>query len=315
MTRPIWRGKGPITYSVGFGSPDVSKHPEGIEECWKYDVCIGGSGEYEDVYLADDFQDFVIFAETKEGAIRDLAKYIEWQGKGSPDKEEKKWRKECGLPPQYLNLDNVEIYDYTDNNDFHDIDVPAIFANAEALQLSPIPLGERPFIATVRDQEHQGYYDIGVSAMDPVVYHEFENTGQYATDSEEFYNIPTHDVNKTIMGQLSKMDMGEDDNHKKIVPTISNTKLINFSKNPEFTLQRLFAMVSPLQVTRVRPALQLIRKAPNVRIRQPGMRIPVAPMMQKENVPLIPASVEKDLQQIEKEKQRQKIGERERLRA
>jgi hypothetical protein len=210
-----------------------------------------------------------------------------------------------GVPPQILNLDNVEISDDTANGDFKDINVPGIFANAKALFHAPPPLGERLFIATIRDSSENftGTYDIGLSTADPIVHEEFENFGQYDVDYEDFVDILAQDVNKIIMGWLSKQELEYQD--KKVVkPDISNTKLVNLSNNPEFTLNRLFATVNQLQVTRARPSLHLMRKAPASRIQVPTAKIQQSievPRMVKEETASLPLA--KKAKQTETEKE------------
>ena len=300
----IWKGTGPIMYRVIFyDSPDMTKlscfDPYGpIEECWKYGVLICGAGQYEDAYLGDDMESIYFFAETKAGITRALATYISSQ---IPlNKESKDFRKQMGAPPQLLNLENVEISDSTTNHELSDLNVPAFFANAELLYNSPLPPGERPFIATVRDDEESpGNYDICVWAADPVYYEEVENQNY-----NPVYQVPARDVNKTIMDSLSDMEIEE--NNEKIKPTIANTKVINFTNNPEFNLNRVFATTAPLKFTRAHQTLRLTRKPSFTAIRQPNIEISTQPITQNV-IPVAATSIEKVSRHAENYTQRKKL--------
>lgn len=282
--KPIWKGKGPIMYQINIYSHNQSQKPQSdfIDENWKYSIYIGGAGKYEDAQFGNNMEDICFFADTKDGIIRDLAMWLADQPLS--DKEGMKFRGTMDWPPQILNLNNVEVKDYTDNKDFNDMDIPAIIANANKLGHAPLPAGERPFIVTIRDNEdykNPSGYDIGVSVMDPMVYEEFENWGQYDIDFEDFNKVPEKDVNKTIINSLSERK-------KKwaFEPTINNTKIINFTDNPQFTLNRIFGAIKPLKIMQARPALKLTKKAPILNIKQPSAIIPIAPRIKKEPVPL-----------------------------
>jgi len=238
----LWKGKGPIMYEIAIYKQEKI---DNFSEDWKYIMYIGGSGPYADAYLGEDTEDLGFFADTKEGVIRDLAIYISNQ---ITDKND---RKALGMPPDPLNLQNIMIHDYTDTNDFADINVPAIFTNAEILAHTPLPPGERPFIATIHDDEADpNHYDILITTMDPVDIEELENS-YYDYDSDRYYDVPAQDVLKTIKDDLSMMSI--EDNGDELSPDINNTKLVNYSANPEFTLSRLYSITTPLQIIHKSP--------------------------------------------------------------
>jgi len=247
----LWKGKGPIMYEIAIYKQEKI---DNFSEDWKYAIYISGSGPYADAYLGEDTEDFGFFADTKEGIIRDLAIYINNQ---ITDKHD---RKVLGMPPDPLNLQNVIIYDYTDTKDFSDIDVPTIFNNSDLTTDLPPP-GERPFIAAIYDSNnYPGYYDILITAMDPVNIEDFENA-LYDYDSTKYFDVPAQDVLKTIRDELSIMDIKYNGN--EILPNINNTKLVNYTDNPEFTLSRLYSITTPLQITRKSPVLKLPKKELN----------------------------------------------------
>jgi len=253
----LWKGKGPIVYDVDiYKSEEPHANPSILEELgWKYIVYISGAGPYTDAYLGNDTEDFSFFADTKEGVIRYLAIYISNQ---ITDKND---RKGMGMPPEPLNLQNAMIHDHTDTNDFADIDVPAIFTNAEVLSLTIPPPRERPFIATIHDNEdYPGNYDILITTMDPVIIEELENS-YYDYDSDKYYDVPAQDVLKTIKDGLSTMRTKYNGN--EILPNINNTKLVNYTSNPEFTLSRLYSITTPLQLTRKSPTLKIPKQILN----------------------------------------------------
>ena len=238
----LWKGKGPIMYEIAIYKQEKI---DNFSEDWKYIMYIGGSGPYADAYLGEDTEDLGFFADTKEGVIRDLAIYISNQ---ITDKND---RKALGMPPDPLNLQNIMIHDYTDTNDFADINVPAIFTNAEILAHTPLPPGERPFIATIHDDEADpNHYDILITTMDPVDIEELENS-YYDYDSDRYYDVPAQDVLKTIKDDLSMISIK--DNGDELSPNINNTKLVNYTDNPEFTLSRLYSITTPLQITHKSP--------------------------------------------------------------
>lgn len=286
----IWKGKGPIMYEIDLYGMDMN-----IEPGWKYQIWISGAGQYRDGYLGCDTEEFGIYADTKEGIIRDMALYITHQA--PLDKDMQELRKEKGAPPQLLALSNVIIHDHTATGEFHDIDIPAIFANIDTLSNTLPPFGECLFIASINDGDSQGMYDIGISTVDPFVVEEFEN-GNFDTDMEYLNGIPSYDVNKTIKDALSEREWEEDD--QKIKPNISNTKILNNTDNPEFTLNRIFATATPLKLMHARPSLQLTRKAPTVQI-QSSIEIPVPPIAKKETISPTSTNIEKE-QPIEKKR-------------
>jgi len=247
----IWRGKGPIMYEI-----DIYKQklldPEGD---WKYVLSISGSGPYANAYLGEDTEDIDFLADTKEGIIRDLAIYINNQ---ITDKND---RKILGMPPDPLNLQNVIIHDHTDTNEFADIDIPTIFKNSEILSNEPPPPGEYPFIVKIYNSDDPGYYDILINPMDPLVMEELENLYNYGGDGY-YYDVPAQDVLKTIRDELSTMSLKY--NNTEISPNINNTKLINHTDNPEFTLSRLYSITTPLQLTHKSPTLKFPKKELNV---------------------------------------------------
>jgi len=247
----LWRGKGPIMYEI-----DIYKQKILNSEDWKYLLSISGSGPYADAYLGEDTEDIDFVADTKEGVIRDLAIYISNQ---IIDKNE---RKSLGMPPDPLNLQNVMIHDHTDTKEFSDIDVPALFNNSDLAMDSPPP-GERPFIAAIYDSDdYPGYYDILITTMDPVILEELENS-RYDYDTIKYFDVPAQDVLETIRDELSTMDIKYNGIGNTILPNISNTKLVNYTDNPEFTLSRLYSITTPLQITRKPPTLKLPNKELN----------------------------------------------------
>jgi len=289
----IWRGKGPIMYEI-----DIYKQKLlDLDEDWKYTMVISGSGPYADAYLGEETGDIVFLADTKEGVIHDLAIYINDQ---ITDKND---RRILGMPPDPLNLQNVIIYDHTDTKEFSDIDVPNIFKNSEILSDDVPPPGERPFIAAIYDSDdYPGYYNILITTMYPVTLENFENS-RYDYDSAKYFDVPAQDVLKTIREELSTINLKYNYTQTysiEVFPNISNTKLVNYTDNPEFTLSRLYSITTPLQLTHKSPTLKLPKKELNI-IESPTIQ---------NSIP-IPAPVNEQL----KKKQAKEENEKERLRA
>jgi len=289
----IWRGKGPIMYEI-----DIYKERLlDTKGDWKYSVVISGSGPYADAYLGEDTEDIIFLADTKEGVIRDLAIYINNQ---ITDKHD---RKVLAMPPDPLNLQNVIIYDYTDTKEFSDIDVPTIFKNSEILSDDLPPPGERPFIAAIYDSDdYPGYYDILITTMDPVNMENWENS-HYDYDSTRYCDVPAQDVLKTIRDELPTMSIKykyTNTYNIEIFPNIENTKLINYTDNPEFTLSRLYSITTPLPVIHKSPTLKLPKKELNT----------IESSTIQNNIP-IPTSINEQL----KKKQNNTENEKERLKA
>jgi len=289
----IWRGKGPIMYEI-----DIYKRKLlDLEEDWKYTLSISGSGPFADAYLGEDTEDIIFLADTKEGVIRDLAIYINNQ---ITDKHD---RKVLAMPPDPLNLQNVIIYDYTDTKEFSDIDVPTIFKNSEILSNDLPPPGERPFIAAIYDSDdYPGYYDILITTMDPVNMENWENS-HYDYDSTRYCDVPAQDVLKTIRDELPTMSIKykyTNTYNIEIFPNIENTKLINYTDNPEFTLSRLYSITTPLPVIHKSPTLKLPKKELNT----------IESSTIQNNIP-IPTSINEQL----KKKQNNTENEKERLKA
>lgn len=298
MTKPIWKGKDEIMYrvSISDGPDEPGKHPDPdyLGAGWKYQLYMGGAGEYEEVNLGDDNYDLLLLADTKEGVIRDLAMYIAGQPPKEgldnemvvtgPDHPEEhipyhESRESVGLPPLPMSPDNVEIFDDTKNNDFRNLNVPAIFSHAEALSHSPPPSGERPFIVTIRKNDKESntyteeypadYYEVRVSELDPLNFQYFEDNYPIIIDYGGGI-VPANEVNKIVRNELSKLKLEVEG--RTFLPNTNNTKLINFTDNPEFSLEKVFA--EPLQLTRMpitktqqshaRASLPLSKKRPRM---------------------------------------------------
>jgi len=271
--KPIWKGKGPIMYNVSINDGvDLGAN----EAEWKYHLYISGAGKYENAYLGNIESDVGFFADTQDGVMRDLAKYLtQIQPSNSLSKTD---REAMNLPPQNLDLDNVVIFDYTKNKDFHGVNFPAFFANADGVADSPLPQGEHPFIVSIDGPEAEGY-TIQVNEMDPVVIEELEYWSAYSSDIDDFhYDVPAQDVIKTIKSSLSGRSI---EYPNKITPNINNTKILNNTDNPNFTLNSIFG--TPLQITRRPPSLQLPKKVPTAKVEMPRVE-PV--LAKKENVDL-----------------------------
>ena len=97
--------------------------------------------------------------------------------------------------------------------------------------------------------------------MDPLVMEELENLFNYDSDGY-YYDVPAKDVLETIRDELSTMSIKY--NNTEISPDINNTKLVNHTDNPEFTLSRLYSITTPLQLTRKSPTLKLPKKELNI---------------------------------------------------
>ena len=243
----LWKGKGPVMYEVRiYNSDDFGGKPsrDTIENSgWKYSLYLSGAGDYADAYLGNDTEEIGCFADTKAGVIRDMAILIYAQDK------DPKFRAEMGWPPEPIDLNNVEIYDITNNHEFHDLDIPFIFSNAKRLSDTAPPSGERPFLAEIQENEESpGAYDLFIDTQDPVIIEQFENRYAYSHDLDDYHeNVPAKDVIKAIKSSLSWRSFEE--NGRTFTPNINNTKLINFSDNTEFSLEKIFT--KPPQLTRM----------------------------------------------------------------
>lgn len=285
----IWKGKGPIMYAVYIsGSKDSSRENRpglgDLSEGWNYMMGIRGSGKYSDANLSatgDSFLDF--FADTKEGIIRDLAWYV---ASGNSDV----YYEGSDLPPKKLNLDNVEIFDETEDDAFHDMDAPYIFANAKSLSKTPMPSGEHPFVACI-DEENPKEYRIAVSALTPFIYDEFDNSAYASYSSGVHYDqVAAKDVNRKIKEGLSHFSI--DDDGRVLLPDINNTKILNLTDNAEFALDKIFPLRASLHLPMTK--LRVSKVHPHVR----------ATLPLRKKVLKAPAEAYETLEKDEEEKKR-----------
>jgi hypothetical protein len=245
----IWSGKGPIYYEVLIDE-DYQSESDDIWSHWKYSVNISAIGPYKDAYLGNDTEELTFLADTKEGAIRDLASFIDNQI------TKKKDREEMGLPPDPMTLNNVIIRDTTPGGDFRDINIQDIFKRAHELSMwvSNLPKGEKPYTAVIT--EYDDNYNVLVkSSMGCEVLEEVYNPTAY--DQGFISNdVPKEDVIKEIRENLiyEQKDM-------PFPATIANTKIVNLTSNPEFTPARIFNTTAPLKLMQKKDSLHLIERA------------------------------------------------------
>ncbi|MEM0142515.1 MAG: hypothetical protein QXL94_00975 [Candidatus Parvarchaeum sp.] len=278
--------KDSIMYEITIDSSQTPRNPnkkiEFIEEAWKYQLYISGTGKYEDAYIGNNIEDMVFFADTKEGILRDLGAFLTNQVE-SPN--ERKW---LGLEiPEPMNLNNVKINDNTGMFSLNEI--RDVFNNPAKYADTPIPAGEQPFLITIRD-DGDGKYEVFTRDMDYCVYEEIANPYNYDV-GDIVGNLDAKEVNDEIRKSLDKYN--KDDIYIE-KPNIENTKIINYTDNPEFTPSRIFGTSLPIKVMNVKPSLQLMTKSPiqNTNIIE-KVKIPI------EHIRM--PNIEKELQTKEKE--------------
>ncbi|MEM4097258.1 MAG: hypothetical protein QXS81_01045 [Candidatus Micrarchaeaceae archaeon] len=249
--RPLWIGKGPIMYEVIIDKNAVPKKPKFIEEAFKYYLIINGAGNYADAYLGSNSEEIFFLADTKEGIAYALGLYVFDQ---LTDAEE---RKSLGLPPEPLNPNNVVIFDKAGL-----FSPKEIFDILKSKTYNDIisPVGERPFLVTIEDEEGEaGKYRVFVGTTPVYTWDSFwdwEEGGYY------FDDLDAKNVNRVIRKELSDIKIADEETGHEITPNIENTKIVNLTDNPEFTPSRIFATTKPLKVMNAKPSLQLLTKVP-----------------------------------------------------
>lgn len=245
QSNTVWRGKGQIVYNFSIKIPErpygaAIWHSNTLGDAWKYCLSVtGAGGQYE-----NQVPEISFLAETKPGIVRDMAAYIDL-GRSMRDR-------------QFLNLpqispDNVGIVDNT-NGTFHGIDINAIFANAKLISDAQPPPGEPVYIVeiTKNDKEPQDkQYNVNIIYANGFI----DYTG--LADSEpllhegidKFSRISAMQIPAVIARYMITTAQRND-----IRPNQTNIKIINFTDNPEFTMQQIFATIkavippSPMQV-------------------------------------------------------------------
>lgn len=224
----LWKGKGTTKYDIIMG--ETIKPEAGFPDTyWKYYLELAGVGPYKDYYLGLESHDVFFLADTKKGLIRDLTTYLDDQI------SDKKERREIGLPPDPINIDNAHIEDNTNNNDFKDINIPDIFQNSHnsGFYMTPLPKGEKEYkVAIFNDEFKSNKYEISIyGGSEPI---NLEDIDQY--DNIYYDELSKNEVIPTIKKGLKE----EHENAYSTPPTKENTEILNFTDNPKFTLDKVF---------------------------------------------------------------------------
>ncbi len=273
----VWTGKGPIHYQITIfeNKNSASNQCYSPMDCWRYIMEISGFGKYEEAILGSESEALSYLADTKEGILRDLEAFL------ADQIDDKETRKGLGLPPKPLNPDNVIIIDDTLDNEFKDINLIKLYQVAKNIKgmddIPPRPKGEKPFILTIEEEDPtEDTYCIYLDYLDTPIAEDIANPNcstslSYAPDTKG------NEVIKTARDILNDHDK----NYTDIGPSIEfsdikNTKILNITNNPEFTLGRIFGVTQPLKLTnRIKqPSLNLTRKTT---ITAPVQQLPIKP--------------------------------------
>lgn len=227
-TKVVWRGAGPITFSFNIQSPNPvprSTRYQDFSEAWKYRMFVrGAEGEYK-----NSVPEVTFLADTKAGIIRDIAEYMVLS---SSDK-------------QFLNLpklqpSNIEIIDQT--GAFGDLDVDAIYANAALIADTQPPQGESQYIVKItedipedstEEKQKNKQYNVKIIYSNGFLdYAGLQDDQDLKEGVDMFSKIPAELVPVVISRYMLTTAQGHD-----ILPNPLNTKIINFTDNPNFTIE------------------------------------------------------------------------------
>ena len=227
--KTIWEGGGPIIY--GFKINTINKDlsnpnqkPENLIENWKYEMSVGGaSGEYE-----MDVPDTLFLADTPNGLIRDIATYIDIAAK----KQNNSFQ---NLPS--INPNNIRITE--DSDVFNNINIDYIFKNASTLANQSPPKGEAAYVIEINEDENQpldNKYNVKIVYANGVLNApELESSDEYLKEGiNKFQGISAQMVPKVIANYILTTAT-----KNEIPPTQINTKILNFTNNPNFTLNKI----------------------------------------------------------------------------
>ncbi len=298
----IHNGKGPLVYEIEFCQihqpvRDGMIRSDDDWDAWKYALRIAPVDDK--YYLGDNGTGWEFVADTKEGLIRDLAIFLhdEMGGHGIE-----------GMPPPPT-LDNMLVEDETPDGAFMDIDMKSLVKNRRMLASSEAPPGEPIYDIFLHGAEgRKRKYDIQAEFNDGVVeYGQFMNNGgQYETDDDFFSRISARDVPKTIKAYLEARSKKAERIH---VPTRSNVKIANFTRNRQFAPEILLAAVIPsarMQQTKIAKVKMQTAAVPQPTIQSIYANTSPTPV----TIPVAPKA-----QTIKSPKKRMKYERKERLRA
>jgi len=245
----VWRGSGPITFSFNIQSPHpayISTHYQDLSEAWKYRMLVrGAEGEYK-----NSVPEAAFLADTKAGIIRDIAEYIVLS---NSDK-------------QFLNLpklqpSNIEIIDQT--GAFEDLDVDAIYANAALIADTPPPQGESQYIVKITEEipedsteekQKNKQYNVKIIYSNGFLdYAGLQDDQDLKEGVDMFSKIPAELVPVVISRYILTTAQGHD-----ILPSPLNTKIVNFTDNPNFTIE----LVSNTIMSMIPPPMPVQMQAP-----------------------------------------------------
>ncbi len=234
--KTLWKGTGPIVYEFSIDAPErISDsppwHSDTIREAWKYRLSITGApGDYE-----TEVPEIFFAADTKQGILRDMAAYIDL-ALGVKDKQFAK------LPR--IDPKNIEIVDNT--NTIGDIDINMLFRNASQLANTDPPQGEHAYIIEIsKDPEAQQgkEYTVKIIYADGFIDYNGLQTSENKLKEgiDQFSNISAIEVPKVISKYILTTATSNN-----IQPTQLNTKIINMTDNPEFTIPQIAAVLSSI---------------------------------------------------------------------
>ena len=230
----VWEGKGQLIYDFRI-EPSAEKQDntlpwktETLRDAWKYSMSVAGaSGEHEG-YVPG----ILFLADTRDGLIRDMATYIDIALKKAD-------RGFLNLPP--MNPDNIKISDST--GVFNSLDLNAVFRNAAAIAAQLPPPGEAVYIIEIREDESREadkrYTAKIIYANGALNYSELSENDAYLKEGvDKFSNISAQQVPQVIAHYILTKAV-----ENEIQPTQLNTKIVNFTNNPEFTLNQIASYI------------------------------------------------------------------------
>ncbi len=262
----IWEGKGQIIYDFKIEpSPEREEGNNSLwqartfRDAWKYGLSIAGaSGKYE-----TDVPEVYFLADTREGLLRDMATYIDIALRKADNSFQ-------SLPA--ISPDNIKITDSA--GAFANIDINTLLRNAAMLANQPPPMGEPAYLIVVSEDgysaEDKKYTAKIIYANGAINYTELAEANNYLKEGvEKFSNLSAQQVPYVVAKYILTTAR-----KNEIQPTQANTKIINFTDNPQFTIPQIAAyvlnlmpQVMPPQMPQAQP--QALQQPPAYSTAQP----------------------------------------------